>query len=165
MDSVGGRLRYFRKMRAMTMAELAGAVECSESFISKIEAGKASPSINMLHRLSQVLATNIGELFSPETQSDDIVLRAGERPMIEDKMRKGHKIGLERLLNPAKDRLLQANLHHLAPGAASEGMIAHAGEEFGYVLEGTVEEQTVSRLKVIDRRTDDWRRAPCSECW
>ena len=139
LDSVGGRLRYFRKLRAMTMAELADRVGCSESFVSKIEAGKGSPSINMLHRLSQILETNIGELFSRGTQSDDIVLRSGERPMIQDDIRKGHKISLERLLNPARDRLLQANLHHLAPGAASEGLIAHAGEEFGYVLEGTIE--------------------------
>ena len=94
LDSLGGRLRYFRKLRAMTMAELASAVECSESFISKIEAGRSSPSINMLHRLSQVLATNIGELFSPGGQPDDIVLRQGERPFIEDKLRKGRHIRL-----------------------------------------------------------------------
>lgn len=123
----------------MTMAELAAAVECSESFISKIEAGKASPSLNMLHRLSQVLTTNIGELFAPDERRGDVVFRQGERPMIEDRLRKGHQINLERLIDPSGGRLLQANLHHLAPGAASEGMIVHAGEEFGYVLAGTVE--------------------------
>lgn len=121
------------------MAELAAAVECSESFISKIEAGKASPSLNMLHRISQVLETNIGELFSEDRDYHGIVLREGERPIIEHALRKSKQISLERLLTPSGAHLLQANLHHLEPEAASEGMIVHAGEEFGYVLEGCVE--------------------------
>jgi mannose-6-phosphate isomerase-like protein (cupin superfamily)/DNA-binding XRE family transcriptional regulator len=123
----------------MTMANLAAAVQCSESFISKIEAGKASPSLNMLHRISQVLATNIGELFSPINDLDGVILRQGKRPIIEHTLRKGRQISLERLLTPDKDNLLQAFLHHLEPDAASEGLIVHAGEEFGYVLEGSIE--------------------------
>jgi len=125
----------------MTMAELAGGVQCSESFISKIEAGKASPSLNMLHRLAQVLETNMGALFSTQDDLNDVVFRKGQRPTIDHTLRKGRQISLECLLRPEKGQLLQANLHHLEGGAASEGLIAHAGEEFGYVLDGRIELQ------------------------
>ena len=35
--------------------------------------------------------------------------------------------------------LLQANIHIVSPGEASDGQIEHVGEEVGYVLEGTLE--------------------------
>ncbi|WP_338066159.1 cupin domain-containing protein [Billgrantia endophytica] len=39
----------------------------------------------------------------------------------------------------AMDTLLQVNLHHIAKGGRSDGQITHMGEEFIYVLKGTIE--------------------------
>jgi uncharacterized cupin superfamily protein len=50
-------------------------------------------------------------------------------------------LGLERLVLPQRGGLLQANIHIIDPGEASDGQIEHTGEEMGYVLEGTVELQ------------------------
>ena len=120
------------------MAQLAGAVSCSESFVSKIESGKASPSLNMLHRMAHHLETNMGQLFGEGDSVGDVVLRQGERPMIKSSDNEAG-ISIERMISPGSDRLLQGNLHHIDPDAASEGEITHAGEEFGYVLAGIVE--------------------------
>ncbi|TIV07124.1 MAG: helix-turn-helix transcriptional regulator, partial [Mesorhizobium sp.] len=47
---LGTRLRLARQTRGMTLKTLATAANCSESLLSKIENGKASPSLPMLHR-------------------------------------------------------------------------------------------------------------------
>lgn len=136
---LGRRLRHLRRLRALKLAELAREVGCSEGFLSKVESGKAAPSLNLLHRLGEALDANIAQLFGSTDADGEIVLRPGQRPFIEDLDREHGGIRLERLIAPSPERLLQASLHHLTAGAASEGEITHFGEEFGYVLEGHIE--------------------------
>src|SRR5215212_2877895 len=77
---LGTRLRLARHTRGMTLRTLAAAANCSESLLSKIENGKASPSLPMLHRLVEVLGINIGWMFEEIDDDEAIVFRAGKRP-------------------------------------------------------------------------------------
>lgn len=134
---VGTRLRHARLVRAYRIRDVADRVGCSMSVISKIENGKATPSLTLLHRVVNVLGINIGALF--ESQSDDgaAVLRAGTRPVISiDPDARGAGVALERLVPYGDGHLLQGNIHIVAPGGGSEGGMEHEGEEVGYVLEG-----------------------------
>jgi transcriptional regulator with XRE-family HTH domain len=128
------RLRHARLVTGLTMLQLAQKAGCSESLISKIERGSATPSLAMLHRLATSLDTNISALMSEETPSSGPILRRGERPVIS-----ANGIALERLVLPTRGGLLQANIHIVSAGVASDGLIEHSGEEIGYVLEGTIE--------------------------
>ncbi|MER9228769.1 XRE family transcriptional regulator [Mesorhizobium sp. M0664] len=124
----------------MTLKRLAAAANCSESLLSKIENGKASPSLPMLHRLVEVLDTNIGWMFEQVDDDEAIVFRAGARPLIAlDALRRGEGISLERIIPYSPGHLLQCNIHHIEAEGSSEGPIQHAGEEVGYVLAGRVE--------------------------
>ena len=134
VSGLGVRLRHTRLVAGLTLIQLAKKAECSESLISKIERGSATPSLVMLHRLAVALDTNISTLMSEEMPVVGPVLRVGERPVI-----KTGGISLERLVLPTRGGLLQANIHIVAPGTASDGQIEHVGEEVGYVLEGTLE--------------------------
>jgi transcriptional regulator with XRE-family HTH domain len=60
---LSARLRLARQLRGMTLKAVADRAGCSESLLSKIENGKVSPSLPMLHRLVQALDTNIGWMF------------------------------------------------------------------------------------------------------
>lgn len=131
---LGVRLRHSRLVAGLTLLQLSQAAGCSESLISKIERGLATPSLAMLHRLAMALDTNISTLMSEDTPVAGPVLRKGERPLIV-----AGGIALERLVLPTRGGLLQANIHIVSPGAGSDGFIEHAGEEIGYVLEGTLE--------------------------
>jgi transcriptional regulator with XRE-family HTH domain len=131
---LGVRLRHSRLVAGLTLLQLAQVAGCSESLISKIERGSATPSLAMLHRLAMALGTNISALMSEEAPSAGPILRKGERPIIA-----AGGIELERLVLPTRGGLLQANIHIVSPGATSDGLIQHAGEEVGYVLEGTLE--------------------------
>lgn len=143
---LGSRLRLSRQVRGLTLKALAQAANCSESAISKIENGKASPSLPMLHRLAEAIGTNIGWMFEETDGDEGIVFRAGTRPLIAlDPLRRGEGISLERVIPYSSGHLLQCNIHHIEAGGASAGPIQHAGEEVGYVLAGEVE------LTVADR--------------
>lgn len=137
------------------MSELAAQVGCSEGFLSKVESGKSTPSLNLLHRIGEALNTNIAQLFGSTDGDGEVVLRQGERPIIEDADRTCGGIQLERMIAPMPDLFLQGNLHHLAVGAGSEGEITHYGEEFGYILEGEVS-LTVSGRSYVLRQGDSF---------
>lgn len=94
----------------------------------------------MLHRLVQVLETNIGWMFEESDGEEGIVFRAGARPLIAlDPLRRGEGISLERIIPYSPGHLLQCNIHHIEKDGASAGPIQHAGEEVGYILSGEVE--------------------------
>lgn len=147
---LGARLRLARQTRGLTLKALADAAHCSESLLSKIENGKASPSLPMLHRLVEALGTNIGWMFEDVSDEENIIFRHGTRPLIAlDPLRRGEGISLERVIPYSPGHLLQCNIHHIEAGGESEGPIQHAGEEVGYVLAGEIElivDQAIYRL-------------------
>lgn len=135
----------------LTLDQVATRAGCSESMLCKIETGKVNPSITLLRRLAEALSINIAALFDDGAPAD-VVQRAGARPRLnDDPLRRGDGVVLERLAPPGPGVALQANIHMIAVGGASDGLISHAGEEVGYVLEGTVD-------LIVDDRT--WRLQP-----
>jgi transcriptional regulator with XRE-family HTH domain len=137
---LGVRMKLARQIRGMTLKAVAEAAGCSESLLSKIENGKASPSLPMLHRVVQVLETNIGWMFEEVDGEEGIVFRAGARPLIAlDPLRRGEGISLERVIPYSPGHMLQCNIHHIDAGGASAGPIQHAGEEVGYILVGEID--------------------------
>jgi transcriptional regulator with XRE-family HTH domain len=138
--SIGLKLRHTRKVKGLTLKQLADAAGCSESLLSKIENGHATPSLKMLQRLSGGLEMTIGEMFAQVPESDEPVTRSGQRMMIHaDPQRRGQGLMLERLISYDGGHLLQGNIHHIEVGGNSEGTLSHDGEEFGYVLSGRIE--------------------------
>lgn len=139
--SLGVRLRLARQMKGLTLKELAESSGCSESLLSKVENGKVLPSLPMIHRVVQVLETNISWLFDEPADDESVIFRQGTRPVITLDKHKGTSRGLmlERII-PYKDgHLLQCNIHHLEIGGQSGETITHEGEEVGYILTGIVE--------------------------
>ncbi|WP_454720780.1 MULTISPECIES: helix-turn-helix domain-containing protein [Cupriavidus] len=132
--TLGLQLRHARLVAGYTLLQLSQKAGCSESLISKLERGHATPSFAMLHRLAVALDTNIAALTSDEAPGENPILRRGERSVI-----KAGGIALERLVLPKRGGLLQANIHIVSPGESSDGQIEHVGEEVGYVLEGVLE--------------------------
>lgn len=139
LPSLSVRLRHARKVAGLTLKQVAVAAGCSESLISKLENDAASPSLAMLHRLAIALGSNVSELTSEEWVSEEPVLRAGARQVTRfaNGAKKGY-IDLERITHLQKGGLLQGDIHIVSPGMVSE-MIEHAGEEMGYVIEGSLE--------------------------
>ncbi|HTW73671.1 MAG TPA: cupin domain-containing protein [Steroidobacteraceae bacterium] len=137
---LGVRLKHARLVRGERMRDVARRADCSVSLISKIENDKVVPSLTLLHKLVGVLGINIGALFDRSDTPPDIVMRSGERPIIEvqDRTRGNAGVKLERVVPYGNGHLLQGNIHIVAPGSGSEGGLEHEGEEVGFVLQGTL---------------------------
>ncbi len=144
---IGPRMKHTRLLKGMTLRQLADAAGCSESLLSKIENGRANPSLKMIHRVASALSMPVAGLFQQESDPDSVVLRHGERPVVEtDQVRRGEGVQLEAVIPNAPGHLLSGYINHIEPGGGSAGDLQHEGEEFGYVLEGEIE------LKVSGRR-------------
>lgn len=135
---VGSKIRYTRRLRGLTLKEVADAAECSESLLSKIENGRADPSLKMLQRLTSALGLTIGQLFAQEDSAENVVMRAATRVAFETRQN-GNGTQVEPLSPHSSGSLLECHLHHIAEGDGSGGELKHEGEEFGYVLEGELE--------------------------
>ena len=139
-DELGQRLRRVRLSQRLRLADLAVAAECSESYLSKVENGRTTPSLRMLHRIATALGTSIAELFAEDAAEDVVIHAAGERPEIAlDGGADAGGISLEQIAPFHASRLLEAHVHVVAPGAENGGVIRHEGEEAGYVAEGEIE--------------------------
>lgn len=133
--ALGSTIRSTRKLKGLKLREIADRVGCSESLLSKIENGKASPSLAVLGRIAQSLQLAVSDLFFP-IDLRQVVSRKGARRAV-----RLHGVGssVERLVPADGEHLLEGNLHILAPGAGSHGRLSHEGEEVGYVVAGQFE--------------------------
>jgi transcriptional regulator with XRE-family HTH domain len=70
---VGARLRRARLSKGLRMRDLAQAVGCDESMISKIEAGKVMPSLPMLNKMVHALDRDMASFFGPKIDEYKLV--------------------------------------------------------------------------------------------
>ncbi len=135
-ERLSARLRQARQMRGMTLKVLADGAGCSESLLSKIENGKAYPSLPMLNRLVKALDMSMGWMFDDRDGKAPIIFRAGHRAAAPTS---DQAITLERVIPDAEGHTLRCTIVHVEAGAASDGDQQHAGEEAGYLLSGQIE--------------------------
>ena len=134
-ERLSARLRQARQMRGMTLKVLADAAGCSESLLSKIENGKAYPSLPMLNRLVKSLDSGRGGMCDDHEGREPIIFRAGQRAA----PAAGRAVTVERVIPDSDRHALRCNFFYVEAGAASEGDHQHSGEEVGYIVDGQLE--------------------------
>ena len=60
---IGGRIKEYRKQAGLTQQELAEKLNCSASFISRLETGSSMTSVQGLIELSAILNKSIASFF------------------------------------------------------------------------------------------------------
>ena len=142
----GVALRSLRKRKQLTLADVSTRTGLPISTLSKIETGKMSLSYDKLARLSAGLEVEIAQLFESDAEST-ITAVHGRRSIT----RAGGGIAVETEnyshLYPGSDllnkRLVPIVAEPHAQSIAEFGeLIRHPGEEFVYVLDGTVDLHT-----------------------
>jgi transcriptional regulator with XRE-family HTH domain len=137
---LGERIRHRRRAQNTSLKQLAGRSGISIGLLSQIERGLSSPSLRVLASLADALKLGLADLFGddPPEQSakERIVVRADERKKLSF-WRTG--ISKELLTPQAEDSTLDIFLVVLDPGGTTGSQLyAHAGEEGGVVLEGSI---------------------------
>lgn len=150
-SELGQKLKHVRSVKALRLKDVAQRAGCSESLLSKIENGKAAPSLLTLHRITEALGTTVAACFSDQDAEPLTVYQPGERPTIQLGSRGRYDLepSLERLTPYTAGRALNANLHVVPPGTGSDGALKHAGEEVGFVIEGAIELTVDGRTVVV----------------
>jgi len=129
---LGPLLRKLRQRRGMPLSEAAAHAGISAGFLSSLERTQANASVATLQRLATAYGTTIMELFHTPRHHGRLV-KPNERRVLE--VHPG--VRMELLSSGAP--MLQSMLFRVAPLAGSEGAYSHQGEEFIYMISGTLE--------------------------
>lgn len=128
----GERLRRLRQRSHKTLKEVSEATGLSISFISALERGGSGASVVSLRRLAEAYGTNMRELFGADLEQNSPLVREGERPV----MRWDNGVRFEEMASGEK--VMDPSYIRVPPQTGSEGFYSHDGEEFIYVLSGTL---------------------------
>jgi len=131
---IGEKIRALRIKNQLTQEELANRCELSKGFISQVERDLASPSIATLLDILETLGTNIKDFFN-ETMEEKIVFK-NDDIFIEENEELKYKIHWI-VPNSQKNRM-EPIIVYLEPGGTTKLEDPHEGEEFGYILAGSV---------------------------
>jgi transcriptional regulator with XRE-family HTH domain len=135
MMDLGNRVRDRRGQMGLSLRDLAEHTGLTASFLSQVERGVTSPSIDSLRRIATALEVPVFHfLIEPEEESH--VVRSNKRVRL---TWPGSQISFQ-LLTPKLNRKMEAFLTEREPG--DETPLTHFSqetEEFIYVLQGQLE--------------------------
>ena len=130
---VAQRLRSMRNQLGLTVRQVAKRTNLSASYVSSVENGYVRPSVSGLLKLSQAYGANILSFYGPSLEPRRRLVRSGEAEVIA----MGDPGVSVALLTP-HEGAIELHFFELAPGASSGGSYRHDGDEFWYVLTGTL---------------------------
>ena len=152
---LGQRVRELRKARNWTLEQAAQQAGLARSTLSKIENGQMSPTYEALKKLAVGLNISVPQLFTPPSKGQVngriAITRTGEgsshitttyeHELLADQLTKKQML-------PYRARVRARNIDEF------NGWVRHDGEEFLYVLTGTVRLFTEYYEPVEMRRGD-----------
>ena len=124
-----------RLQRGLTQEELADRCELSKGFISLVERDLTSPSIATLQDMLASLGSDLSVFFAART--DEKVVFGDEDICVKEDFEE-LKGSIRWLVPTAQKNTMEPILVEMAAGGATEMHDPHEGEEFGYVLSGSI---------------------------
>lgn len=132
LANLGMKLRRLRKRCNLDIAEAARRAKISSGFLSAVELSQANPSVATLQRLAATYNTTVLEFYDLPHQPSAVV-KPDKRQLLRTES------GVEMELLSTGTKMLQSMLFRVPPGSGSDGAYSHAGEEFIYMLQGSME--------------------------
>lgn len=134
---IGGQIRELRKVRGLTLQQVAEASAISIGYLSQIERNQSKLPIGVLKKISDALGVQMNWFFQVSdapAHEKDVVVRAHNRRRFSFT-----GIGIEEeLLSPNLSGALEMLLSTIEPGADS-GDYCHEGAEAGFVMAGRLD--------------------------
>lgn len=129
---IGKKLKELRLQNDLTLEDLASRSELTKGFLSQVERNLTSPSISTLKDILEALGTNLAEFFHEEKEEQIVFSTQDFFENIQE------DYTIEWVIPNAQKNEMEPILLTLHPHKQSQEMSAHHGEEFGYVLKGSV---------------------------
>jgi len=133
---LGARIRALRLARHETLRQLAARAGVTESFLSQVERGVASPSIASVQRIARALDTSIAELFAADESAGTVVRVHDRRKIVYQGLG-----AVDEFLTRGTDGRLQVIYSTIQPGGGTgdEAYTHDSDEEVVVVLEGALD--------------------------
>lgn len=144
-DVLGSQLRARRKQLELTLQEVADSAGLSAGFISQVERGLTAPSLSSLVSISRALGAGIADFLSQPSVADSHTRGDQRRPygIV------GESITYERVSSSFAGQQIHSVIMNMPPGYRSE-RIRHEGEEFEFVLSGSVTSEIEGQTLVLE---------------
>lgn len=131
---IGEKIHLLRMAKQLTQEELASRCELSKGFISQIENDLTSPSIATLIDILEILGTNLPDFFSDTKEEKVTFSKSDMFEKNDDEL----KYSLMWLIPNAQKNSMEPIMITIDPNGQYIEEEPHEGEEFGYVLSGTI---------------------------
>jgi DNA-binding transcriptional MerR regulator len=129
---LGRKLRALRKKRGLGVVEAARRAKISAGFLSAIELSRANPSVATLQRLAATYGTTVLHFYDLPKHSNRLI-------RVKDRRALQTQSGVKIELLSIGAQQLESMIFRVQPGAGSDGSYSHQGEEFIYMMTGTLE--------------------------
>jgi transcriptional regulator with XRE-family HTH domain len=140
VEAIGGRIRTLREGKGVSLEDLSRLTGFDVAFLSGIESGEIQPQLGTMIKLSKALDSAFGRLVSGTGEKLYSITRRSERRTATrstSKAGKKHLYSYKSLAPEVKGRHMEALLVQLLT-ASEKDVSVHDGEEFVFVLDGTV---------------------------
>ena len=144
VPTLGPKVRALRKNQRKTLAEVSEATGLSISAISKIENDQVSPTFTNLIRLAEGLDISLSDLVALNGEQGGVSARMTVSRKVDTKFRSTPKYDIYALCADLRHKRMTPLIERVKADRPTniDGMIAHSGEEFFYVLNGAIEVHT-----------------------
>ena len=130
---IGQKIKTLRLASDLTQTELADRANLTKGFISQFENDQCSISVDSLADLLDALGVSMREFFSDDDEAD-VVFSPAHRISVDSK----GASKFELLVPGSTNNVMDPIMVELEPGEELERFGPHPGEQFGYVLKGTL---------------------------
>ena len=132
---IGKKIKALRIQKGLTQEELADRAELTKGFISQVERDLTSPSIATLIDILQCLGTDLKTFFNDSEDKQEVFSSADFFEKRDSEL----KNTVEWIIPNAQKNLMEPILLTIEAGGSTYPDNPHEGEEFGYVLKGSIE--------------------------
>lgn len=131
---IGKKIKELRVLKGLTQEELADRSELSKGFISQLERDLTSPSIATLIDILQCLGTTINDFFN-DAPPEQVVFKKTD---YFEKVDSDLYNTIEWIIPNAQRNIMEPIMLTLEAGGSTYPDNPHEGEEFGYVMQGSI---------------------------
>ncbi len=136
---LGTLIRDLRIRQNRTIQEISDKCNLSKSMISKIETNKVFPSVATLIKLADALGTKVSSLLEKNGNYGSILISSSTSGQETVLTERGYNI--YPFASECHNKKMQPFLFVVNKGEVKEHHLSHEGEEFIYVLEGSMKFQ------------------------
>ena len=142
--SIGEKIKMLREHQQLSIADLAERSGISADLIEQLEGGDKPPSLQPLLKITRALGMRLGTLVDDAEHVGPVVSRAGTAHAVTRFKGTGSgeqagSLDFEALAADKSSRHMEPFFITAHPGESKGVLSGHEGEEFIYVLEGTLQ--------------------------